>query len=343
MERLFKESKISGEKVYPVKILRRNILTILKRIEENLSERMSYLSQRDNLLFHSSDSSSIVGSLDEDDRPLFLSERDGPRPIVIPADGTPWYIIITVTFIILFAFIIWMIFLIKTEPPAPPISQNCPPGQCATNIYTGIKNCPATPAGTVSANLETEVCNSPYNCQNPETPYALQPDGGTNSQGVCLDTTATPCRCLSQARCPRYIATFFQVENGDAYDPNYSNQGLYFSQENSFVDPSGNIVQDPPFVLSNPLNQLCQISSNQLDRTYPRLIPLFSNLTTVETNSKQNCLGGILAYIPDNIAQFNISNEQTLNDTLVGCVTANFCSGNGVPVWDKVNESLVCF
>ena len=303
---------------------------------------MAHLSERDDLPFTSSSSHSI-DRFDQDDRPLLLSERDGPRPIVIPADGTPWYIIITVTFIILFSFLIWMIYLIKTEPPAPPITKDCPPGQCATNIYNGFKTCPPIANGTVPANLETQVCNSPYNCQNPETPYALQPDGGTNSEGVCLDTTGEPCRCLSQARCSRYITTYFQVQDGDAYDPNYNNQSLYFAQQNSFTDPTGNIIQDPPFVLTNPLNQLCAISSNQLGRTYPQLIPLFSNLSGVETNTKQNCLGGILAYIPDNIAQFNISNQSTLDNTLVGCVSANFCPGNGVPVWDKTNSGLICF
>ena len=50
---------------------------------------MAYLSRRDDIPFHSSMTSSQISDTIDSDRSLFLSERDGPRPIIIPADGTP--------------------------------------------------------------------------------------------------------------------------------------------------------------------------------------------------------------------------------------------------------------
>ena len=73
--------------------------------------------------------------------------------------------------------------------------------ECAVNLTTGAKRCPAGPIDPSS-----EVCSSAPLCTSPEMPYAIQPDGSSDTMGKCA---SNQCSCSKTIRCiPGITSTF---------------------------------------------------------------------------------------------------------------------------------------
>ena len=88
-----------------------------------------------------------------------ILDRDNPRPVVVPADPTPNWVIIVISITLIILFWIWIIYIIRTNPTSGDILIQCAPGQCSTEISTGVKNCPADITDIKTINPATQVCN----------------------------------------------------------------------------------------------------------------------------------------------------------------------------------------
>lgn len=229
--------------------------------------------------------------------------------------------------IILILVLILFITVTSLLNPTEPLLLTCPPQECVTNIYTGIKECP-TDATPMAYDPSFSVCNPPTTCTDPRTPYAVQPDGITNSSGQCAGDV---CRCVRASQCPEFISAFFTYVGGNPFqgatqeipgssDP-FAGQRLQFVSQSSFLNQANNTTSNRPLALPNTSQYYCQVPSSWL----PRIT---------------GCASGVLAYIPDNPETFTPDQRPT---TSVGCVIGTPCIGNQVPYWDKTDNILKCF
>lgn len=88
------------------------------------------------------------------------------------------------------------------------VKNVCGNGYCVTNIFTGEKICPE-PGKELEYDVEKEVCNLKYQCDNVSTPYPLLEDFSTGSKhGVC--PANVECRCMRNRSCPKGYTSFFR-------------------------------------------------------------------------------------------------------------------------------------
>lgn len=252
--------------------------------------------------------------------------------ILTPSTNYTW-IVILLAILIIIIFWIYILFILETNPPVKTnLILQCSPGQCATSLITGNKTCPTTVDGVMSINPALQVCNSPYTCEDPSTPYALQKDGSTNSNGICpIDTDAGPCNCLTIPQCGYYVPTVFSSQNGNTNAP-VQNQRIFFSQSTYTSTATNQFLNSPPLSV-NGSSQFCSIPPYWANRTWPSILD--------DQNSLGSCVQGVAAFIPDDINNFNINR---VNSTPLACVNGSVCPNNTVAVWDKKasQNQLVC-
>jgi len=258
-----------------------------------------------------------------------------------------------ITAIILFIF--WGIILYlsiisipKVNPGNGGVISNCPPGQCATNIYNGEKRCPP-PNTIIASDLGLEVCNPPGSCIDSITPYAIQSDGSTDLQGTCQ--VGVNCRCTNIPSCPIYITSVFETISGNPY-VSTNGQRTTFKQRTESIDPNTGLVSsNPPLIYKNPAVTFCAIPAEWL----PRSSPGCTFTDTVDAQSITQCMGlqrgcdgqpvtnpclrGTLAFITTDPDNFNSSQIDRIP---IGCVEATPCPCGNVAIWDTNLGAVIC-
>lgn len=225
--------------------------------------------------------------------------------------------IIAIVFIVLIAFCFYLIVIANTGSDENLI--DCAPGQCITNLFTGIKNCPSDTSEILSINPTNEVCNSPFTCEDEKTPFAEQSDGSTNSDGVCPE--GVKCRCLQKAACANYITSYFSPFYGNAFQP-IRDQRIVFEQISSYKDLAGVFQQEPP--LSTGSLDFCSVPFEWVNEL--RIWP-------------SECTRGTLAFLPEDPSNFGPDNFQT---TPLGCVIGEKCPEGTFAFWDNRVNSVMC-
>lgn len=217
----------------------------------------------------------------------------------------------------------------------------CPIGSCVTNIYNGSKICPVLETGSLIADPSFEICNSKFLCDNPLTPYALLSDGSTDNNGICQ--TGIACRCLRLPQCSSNIVSVFSTSNGTPYQ-SFANQRITITQ--TLVQSPTNVTTtgtlSPNFQISDPLVNFCTISNSWLNNLQPGICN-DDNIETIagiaNCQSKNPCIAGTLAFIPDNIESFTPS---LYNVTPLSCVYGKSCDNTHFTVWDPRVNDVTC-
>lgn len=267
---------------------------------------------------------------------------------------------VTISLIVVFvlvAFFGWMGYsLISTKfektPEAKVVSSenftfSCLPGQCSTDIETGIKTCPVDPTASMVVDPRVSVCNSAYLCDNPLTPYAKLSDGATTSSGVCA--AGIKCPCLKQQICPDYVISIFTSSNGNPYSE-VNGQRILFPQQSSFVSNTGGSSVNTPFSLSNS-DQFCLAPNSWLSLSSPGC-PMFSG--AMDYNQLVFCMGGArgchglnnnpclqgtLAVIANDSATVT---ADSIPLATLGCVRGNPCPCDELAIFDLQYGGVVC-
>lgn len=266
-----------------------------------------------------------------------ILDRDNPRPIIIPEDQSPQWIIIVISIVILIIFWVWMIYIIRTNPPSGDVIIKCAPGQCATNILTGVKDCPTIASEIKSIDPTTQVCNSPFTCESDQTPFALRSDGSTSLDGVCEPNVQ--CRCLTQPQCAYYVTSYFGAQNGNPFQ-SIQPQRLVFQQNTSGINADGDFVNQPPYALSSPTTQFCAIPNEWLCRTWGSVLNPNADPNTNPINeSLGSCVTGTIAYVPNNPDNFD---GNQLATTPLSCVQGTSCPIGLTPMWNNKTYELNC-
>lgn len=173
-------------------------------------------------------------------------------------------ILITVSLVILTLF--WGYIMLYTGDTVVKQSVNtCGVNQCATNLFTGVKrDC----GDNVAYDPSNEVCNSPFVCDNPATPYAQLSDGSTLVTIVeskfkqCQE--GVKCNCLKEPQCGYNITILFETNEGNVVTAGSAANRTVMNQ----------LVKDPgqlPIKITNPNTQSCYIGTSTLGKIWPKL------------------------------------------------------------------------
>lgn len=294
--------------------------------------------------------------------PVSILDRDQVRPIIVEPDETADVVLPLIVLIVLIVFLGWMLYLMiksgfkSTNPDDPVSSDNrvttsilCATGQCATNIMSGFKSCPNEDVA-IAVNPAEEVCNSPFVCDNPLTPYALQSDGSTNLNGVC--EPGAQCPCLRVSQCAQYILTVFTTSNGNPYQT-LNGQRITFPQQSSYVNTSGIPTTNPPIQYNNPATTFCGVPlawlplsnpgcnfvNNPNSMTFEELLICMGMINGCNGVTGSPCLQGVLAVISDNP---DTVTQQTITTNQFGCVAGLPCPCGQIAIFDTNFGGIVC-
>ena len=83
--------------------------------------------------------------------------------------------------------------------------DECPEGECAIDLKTGVKRCPQDNNIRLVYNRAFEGCSARFNCTLDKLPYAILSSGETGTFGVCEKNIE--CRCSSEIVCPKYVVS----------------------------------------------------------------------------------------------------------------------------------------
>ena len=257
-----------------------------------------------------------------------ILDKDGPRKIIVPPDPVPAYLLGFISIILILAFLLWLLFVIKNGAEED-VALTCAPGQCVTNIFNGIKTCPDQENQSLVLDPETEVCNSPFVCENPRTPFAVQLDGSTR---LSLCEKNVKCRCLQKPQCSTFTTSTFSIDLGNPFQ-SPEQQKFSLLQKTDFENLAMNIIPEPPFSLESETRDFCQIPREWLPFVWPSVVDEDGDLTS--------CLKGSMAFFPEDPENFNTT-EDVLNETLLSCVIGGQCPKGKIPFFDTRVNKLRC-
>jgi len=278
---------------------------------------------------------------------LFLAQGTNEEKKDYTSD---WAILAIMLIILLVGWAILVFLVLKSGAPqegGAAALVNCPPGQCATNIYNGEKRCPP-PTGTIVSYAGEEVCNSAYLCDNDSTPFALLTDGSTSFDGRC--ETGSTCRCLKYPQCASYITSLFRATDGNPYG-GVPGTRTKFEQYASYTDPMTGITTiNPPFSYSDISTTFCTVPLNWLPRSTPgcnfsetmdeeAITRCMGGTRSCYGSTFNPCLQGTLSFITPNSDAFTSSSVER---TPLGCVAVDDCPCGQVSVYDTSLGARVC-
>lgn len=216
------------------------------------------------------------------------------------------------------------------------VFEECPVGECPTNMKTGQKRCSSNPQSILLRDIQTETCNPPTSCTNNFTPYAVNSDGSFNVNGICDGETV--CRCTATVDCPVFAEVLFQRNsNSNAY----LSQDYYFTQvaQGSVTTSSG------PISIDNLATQSCTINITDTSRLGGGCTS-FNNADDIYHCVIENpCVAGIFSYIPARTRDlrtnpFSISKEGLT--TPLACIPGVKCVTDYFPVFDWSTGTSIC-
>lgn len=251
---------------------------------------------------------------------LQYPDGDIPKPYYYNSNDNS--ITLFLVFIILFlAIMCYIFYLYKKGNKDNNVITTCSLGYCATAVNGGGKRCPVQLDEQIYTN-SGEVCNPPSLCTSLQTPYAVDPWGGTLIDGVCLNGEI--CGCTTVKTCPYYSMIIF-TDNND---------GGILSQE------VGNNVSTgaPSIQLGN--NQTCILDTTSLSRIGCNLYD-GDIVACVQSNP---CLSGVLSYIPPPGSDLSLF-TQNPNNFIVSpltCLPGQICKNDEISVFDSVTNVAIC-
>lgn len=224
-------------------------------------------------------------------------------------------------------------------PSRDPYLQDCPPGQCAMNLFNGEKRCPTNSKDIIQANITLEACNPRESCINGILPYAILPNGSTSLEGLCQPGVA--CRCTAQPSCASYISAFFETVDGNPY-VSTNGQRTRFRQD---ILASDGVLP----VTFNPLTTFCQVPIDWLPRSSPgcTILPgqngegtvmTPESITECMTSESGACLVGTLAFI-SSTSEFGAND---INRIPLACVKEKPCPIGYINIYDTSLGGIVC-
>jgi len=190
--------------------------------------------------------------------------------------------------------------------------RQCLPGQCAVNIYSGVKRCPTNNVNRQNAIVGLEICSSKFLCDNPAAPFAIDDRGLALGGSVCPSGVA--CQCLPDQYCGDNIMTYFS--------PFWSSQDVTtkFGQKTTVTDVLGKVHSTPPYLIPQGSGQCTlqpeRYASKALDTT--------------------SCLFGTMAYFPNSSATVDGLT------TPLACVRGKPCGSGYTAVWNNSRDAIDC-
>lgn len=261
-------------------------------------------------------------------RTILYPDGNLPEPYLKNSRDNDYTLYILTAILILF---FWCLFLWHYRSVSTTVLEECPPGECPTNIKTGQKRC-AEPHTVLLRDLETEVCNPRNACTSSFTPYALNTDGSFNSDGVCEN--GSTCRCTSQISCPFFAETLFTRSSPT---PNLLDANYYYAQSLIGSPQTGTT----PTTFTDPFRQSCYITLPETARLNPALCVSFSTPKDIVACVQSNpCLSGRLTFVPERgSSSFDVKN---MVSTSMACIASEACASNQVPVLDWKSGQTYC-
>lgn len=200
--------------------------------------------------------------------------------------------IIYVTIILITIFFIILAITVFTS--GRNTLQQCKPGQCVTNIFSGETDC-----STLNFDPTFQVCNTQGQCDNNRTPCVIQdPKLGSSCPsfpgftGLC--TSGSPCGCTGRVYCPDFATVYFTQKT--ISESNFTNSGSsanlnVFIQEDSWTDDANFSRADLPLSTgifgSTATNNVCSLSKSNLNQAFPAF-------TKTSGTTNQSCISGTL-------------------------------------------------
>ncbi len=139
----------------------------------------------------------------------------------------------------------------------------CPEGECAIDLKTGIKRCPQNDNTRIVYNQAFEGCTAKFFCTADSLPYAVRSSGETDTFGVCDD--GVECRCSAQIVCPKFVVSSFNLYNGSSFTGLRKDLNYYFDQ--TTLDDNKIVGYDSIVIPEERTNvQFCNINPSYLDR-----------------------------------------------------------------------------
>lgn len=141
--------------------------------------------------------------------------------------------------------------------------QECPEGECAIDLKTGIKRCPQNANSRIVYNRAFEGCTAKFFCTEDSLPYAIRSSGETDTFGVC--DQGVECRCSAQVVCPKFVVSSFNLYNGSSFTGLRKDLNYYFDQ--TTLDDDKIVGYDSIVIPQERTNvQFCNINPSYLDR-----------------------------------------------------------------------------
>lgn len=228
-------------------------------------------------------------------------------------------IVIAVFIFIALAFL-WLGTLVYKNPTFDPyvnvdnnvVYRQCLPGQCAVNIYSGVKSCPSDSTTLAKAAIGSEVCSSKYVCDNPSNPFAVDDRGIALGGRIC--PTGVACQCLSNLYCGNNVMSYFS--------PFWSTQDILvkYGQSTQVVDALSTIHTTPPYLIQQGAGE-CTLQPER-----------YAN----GSMEPATCLSGTLAYFPNSSAAVDGLT------TSLACMRGKPCGTGFTPVWNNSIEKIDC-
>lgn len=237
------------------------------------------------------------------------------------------FLLVSLVIIIIVIIAVYYIFIDPTDEIP---TQPCSKGWCPTNLFTGIKRCSDDPEEKLVPNPIIEVCNPSDRCTNTKTPYAVQLDNSTRSDGQCPD--GENCRCLRLSQCASFVTSKFQTFNGNPYLP-IDNQRLTIGSTTRSTDRVGRTTDI--VTINEPSSEFCAVPLSFINRAIPGCSDL--SLTTPQEvsqcmSSGNSCLQGTLAFL------WSFPNDPNQSDLMVqplSCVRDMSCPEGQLAYWSK--------
>jgi len=185
-----------------------------------------------------------------------------------------WWLAFLLLFLLFLLVAAWVAWQYLTQQP-PENTQPCAKGQCAIDIYTGVKTCPTDAQDVVRRDITSQVCGPALGCDpNSKAPCVFDdPTKGTICPGdkdyPQLSTKAT--KCTGRRYCPDFATVYFDIYDVNTFNAPSCGQFEALVQETIWRDATNLPRNDLPLQLG-PVGlsiAVCGITQQQRRLMWP--------------------------------------------------------------------------